>query len=476
MKKIFAVFIVISMLAAGFGAYAEEIYVIRNTFINSEGVAEKKQPKYETTWEEAEKIGDSVRGWSMNRPNGFLLSGRSVDETRIEFAKDGVTLSVYSEPLPQGYSYYDDLKMLRANYKDGDITERKSDNSFSFGVINDNEAVFIRRVWSEDKLITAACYSETENSALNEAEDCAVSLTAGFEKSAFDMSGAQDGYRRICVDGINFSMKVPADYRRLKTLTSGHLAFSGEEGRIDIDAAPKTDSAGMLAWKDFSRRLEKIDTDKAEFSRITPRTYASVDTFSYTVKTADQSVRYVFFTSVDTEYRISISGEIDEKRGLEIMNSIIPAAPDKAYPMYALLPPDDSFKINVNGCSFMLPCAYVPSENGVYYDRTTGAELELYYAEEREWTTKKSLAHAKELAKQSKENGAVITAEPSRIKIYKNDYYSYSAEYSDGSCERVFTAPNDSREVIIRARVPELYDTEAYRAELEAIIASIKVK
>ncbi len=224
MKKIFAVFIVISMLAAGFGAYAEEIYVIRNTFINSEGVAEKKQPKYETTWEEAEKIGDSVRGWSMNRPNGFLLSGRSVDETRIEFAKDGVTLSVYSEPLPQGYSYYDDLKMLRANYKDGDITERKSDNSFSFGVINDNEAVFIRRVWSEDKLITAACYSETENSALNEAEDCAVSLTAGFEKSAFDMSGAQDGYRRICVDGINFSMKVPADYRRLKTLTSGHLA------------------------------------------------------------------------------------------------------------------------------------------------------------------------------------------------------------------------------------------------------------
>lgn len=443
---------------------------------NGANIVFNERVKNEITWEQAEKIGDSVHEWSMNKPNEFLLSYRSIDETKLEFTKDGVLLSVYSEPLPSGYSYYDDLKTLRADYKDSDIKEQKGDNYITFRAAGDDEAVFIRRVWSEDKLVTVKCYAQSDNDAFNEGVICADSLAVGFEKNAFNMSSAQDGYRRVCADGVNFSIKLPADYRMLNSLTSGHLAFVGKDGRIDVDVSPKTNTAGMLAWNDFSRRLEKIDTEKAEFSRITPHTYTAVDTFSYTVKTFGRPVKYIFFTSGDTEYRISISGELDEKRELEIMNSIIPATPDKEYTLYELLPHSDSFKTGTDVCSFMMPGSYVPSKSGGYCDRTTGAEFELYYAEEREWTTKKSLAHAREMAERSRENGAVITAEPSRIMIAKSDYYSYSAEYPDGIRERVFTAPKDSREVMIRARIPEMYDTEAYRGELEAIIASIKVK
>lgn len=289
-------------------------------------------------------------------------------------------------------------------------------------------------------------------------------------------------YRRVCPEGLFFSIALPEAYVQKQAQTNGRLSFSSENGRIDIDVARKSEQAGMTAWLDYADRMTRIDSENAQFSRIIPHTYASVDAFSYTVTTDNAWTYYGFFVSGDNVngdfvYRITItqSQPMTGEQERAIMNSIVarPPAKETAAALVSFLPQEGSFQASADDCTFTVPNTYIPSIDGKsYYNRTTGASLSFLRTKERVWKMELSRKHAQEITEQAKANDAVILQKAKKTDVGKTEYYVYALEETGGIREYGFTASLKGREIMIQARVPALYDTEAFREELENIVVS----
>lgn len=292
----------------------------------------------------------------------------------------------------------------------------------------------------------------------------------------------EDGWRRICPEDLRISLELPAEYTPADAPTAYGLSFEdGEGGAIMIDAAPKTDSAGMTAWYDYAARLERIDTEKAQFDRIIPCTYATVDAFSYQVTAENAVTRYLFFASGDYMYRITITGSepmaAERERG--VMNSIIARPPKKelAAELTYFLPRGEELCAAVNDCSFTIPNGYTTIPRGRYYHRMTGAVIELSRTGDRNWDKKASRKHIEVLARSVEKNGAVILRKPAKTTIGKiGDCFTYTAQTPEGLCEYGMSVCLSGDEFLLRAQVPAIYATEHFQQELESIMASVHIK
>ena len=446
------------------------------------------------------KIGDSYYGWSMDNPHELYLSYRSRNGSYNEFYYGENSLSVSVEDKAEDYNYNRDFFARRAAYADNSMAvvsaDRKDGNMFFFA--RDNNYRMYDDVYITEKYIITVSgtvhiegdYQKSVSAlrALMMSFDCSFTPTG-----TYDLAELDDGKRKIELEGIGLSAKLPPSWfglseeNAVNSFSFGSFDKDHNMGStMSIEVFSQYDgsvrSASWLAAHDLDLNRRVGNPELCTFSEIGQRTYNGFSAYEYTSTVSgstndDYKMRDVFFDVGEYVYNVSLymrSGETEAEID-EILNSITvtePAEGELGILMRALFELDDNtYTVHQGDVKIELPYSFDNNSfmgYAAFSDRLSNVELSYGgygYFEDIDGF---------------KESVMKVTRPKEVVKpvaqetIGDHECLTFTSEV-DGIYIEYYAIKTDDGYICFDAAYSELYYSEINRTRVRNIIASVEV-
>lgn len=443
---------------------------------------------------DAQYIGDSYFGWSIQNPKTLIMEERSFDGEYTVFTdgNDKCRLSIGINVSDEDFDIDEEYNTLKDIMSSGTVSAADRD-TLSNGTVKihfagrDRSRTYDAVEYVKGNMAYYALVSaDNDYEGLSDLTALNATFTLNTSDDFYDLSNVNNGYREFYDEDYKVSMSIPADWSQVESDVTNEFRFVNVKDRVSalhlgIYSKSATVTAEKLANADSESHVYTGNPDIVKVSEVKE----SGGRYSYTaeyfgVGADNYALTDVFFENGDYVYNISADAKTLEETS-RLINSLKVETLDKSV-IGTLLRSSDlgsgTSTKTISGGKVTVSDMWVNLTSDTLIDRRTGGLVMISYTNGSNGRTQQM---TDSLVRSIRDDGNTIVKPVSSKRVNNTSYYSFTCEQKNKESGEivyttVYTAAIGNKEYMFSHTRKDIYYNSGVDDEVEEMVYSFTVE